>query len=95
MIVSTRPAFTVYSVEEFIEPRERLLAVDGRLVGFAEWETSERTEIEGDVASRFGDYRKSGFLDGKPYEGDGTKTIQFVRTPEGWRITAFSWCDRI
>ncbi|KJY29806.1 MULTISPECIES: DUF4440 domain-containing protein [unclassified Streptomyces] len=95
VIVSTRPAFTVYSVEEFIEPRERLLEADGRLVGFSEWETSERTEIEGDVASRFGEYRKSGFFDGKPYEGDGTKTIQFVRTPEGWRIAAFSWCDRI
>jgi hypothetical protein len=32
-----------------IEPRRRLLA-DGRLVEFAEWETSERTEIAGDIA---------------------------------------------
>ncbi len=94
MIVSTRPTLTVYSVEEFIEPRERLLS-DGRLVGFSEWETSERTEIEGDVASRFGEYRKSGVLDGEAYEGGGTKTIQFVRTPEGWRIAALSWCDRV
>lgn len=93
VIVLTGPKYTVYSVDEFIEPRERLLA-DGRLVEFSEWETSERTEIAGDIASRFGEYRKSGILDGEPFEGGGTKTIQFVRTPEGWRIAAFSWYDQ-
>ncbi|MFD9794953.1 DUF4440 domain-containing protein [Streptomyces sp. NPDC059070] len=92
VIVSTGPSFAAYTVEEFIEPRERWLA-DGRLVEFSEWETSERTEIVGDIASRFGEYRKSGILDGEPFEGGGTKTIQFVRTSEGWRITAFSWYD--
>jgi hypothetical protein len=93
VIVKTGTDFTAYTLEEFIEPRERLLN-DGRLVGFSEWETSERTEIEGDIASRFGEYRKSGTLDGAPFEGGGTKTIQFVRTPQGWRIAAFSWYDR-
>ncbi|MFG2880104.1 DUF4440 domain-containing protein [Streptomyces sp. NPDC048337] len=84
---------TVYTVEEFVGPRERLLG-GGRLVEFCEWETSERTEIADGIASRFGEYRKSGILDGEPFEGAGTKTIQFVRTPEGWRIAAFAWCDR-
>lgn len=93
VIVVTRPTYTVYTVEEFIEPRERLLS-DGRLVEFSEWETSERTEIVGDLANRFGEYRKSGTLDGEPYGGGGTKTFQFVRTPDGWRITAFSWYDQ-
>ncbi|MFB7786371.1 DUF4440 domain-containing protein [Streptomyces vinaceus] len=93
VIVKTGPELTVYTVEEFIEPRQRLLN-DGRLVGFCEWETSERTDIAGDIASRFGAYSKSGILDGEPFEGGGTKTIQFVRTPEGWRIAAFSWYDR-
>ncbi|MEU8777969.1 DUF4440 domain-containing protein [Streptomyces sp. NPDC048606] len=92
LIVRTGPEFTAYTVEEFVEPRRELLN-GGRLVGFAEWETSERTEITGDIASRFGTYRKSGLLDGEPYEGGGTKTIQFVRAPEGWRIAAFSWYD--
>ncbi|WP_328972168.1 DUF4440 domain-containing protein [Streptomyces sp. NBC_00239] len=92
VIVKTGPDFTAYGVEEFIEPRERMLT-DGRLTEFAEWETSEHTEIVGDIASRFGEYSKTGILDGKPFEGDGTKTIQFVRTPEGWRIAAFSWYD--
>ncbi|MFM9629218.1 MULTISPECIES: nuclear transport factor 2 family protein [Streptomyces] len=93
VIVKTGPEFTAYTVEEFIEPRERLLA-EGRLVEFSEWETSERTEIAGDIASRFGEYRKSGTLDGELFEGGGTKTIQFVRTPQGWRISAFAWYDR-
>ncbi|MFB7983934.1 DUF4440 domain-containing protein [Streptomyces vinaceus] len=93
VIVKTGPELTVYTVEEFIEPRQELLN-DGRLVGFCEWETSERTDIAGDIASRFGEYSKSGILDGEPFEGGGTKTIQFVRTPEGWRIAAFSWYDR-
>ncbi|MFJ6723068.1 DUF4440 domain-containing protein, partial [Streptomyces sp. NPDC091259] len=93
VIVKTGPEFTVYTVEEFIEPRQRLLD-EGRLVDFSEWETSERTEVRGDVASRFGDYRKSGTLDGAPFEGVGTKTLQFVRTPAGWRITALSWHDQ-
>uniref|UniRef100_A0AAU2JZ72 Nuclear transport factor 2 family protein n=1 Tax=Streptomyces sp. NBC_00049 TaxID=2903617 RepID=A0AAU2JZ72_9ACTN len=93
VIVKTGPEFAAYTVDEFIEPRRRLLD-EGRLVEFCEWETSERTEIEGDIASRFGEYRKSGVLDGEPFEGGGTKTIQFVRTPDGWRITAFAWYDR-
>ncbi|MFB6612917.1 DUF4440 domain-containing protein [Streptomyces sp. NPDC085524] len=92
VIVSTGPGFTAYTVDEFIEPRERLLT-DGRLTEFTEWETSERTDIAGDIASRFGEYRKSGILDGEPFEGGGTKAIQFVRTPDGWRISAFSWYD--
>ncbi|MFJ9023904.1 DUF4440 domain-containing protein [Streptomyces sp. NPDC102259] len=93
MIVKTGPEFTVYTVEEFIEPRRRLLN-DGRLVEFSEWETSERTDIAGDIASRFGEYRKSGILDGEPFEGGGTKTIQFVRASEGWRIAALAWYDQ-
>lgn len=93
VIVKTAPEFTVYTVDEFVEPRQRLLS-DGRLVEFSEWETSERTEVSGDIASRFSEYRKSGVLDGEPFEGAGTKTIQFVRTSDGWRITAFAWYDR-
>ncbi|WP_372405699.1 DUF4440 domain-containing protein [Streptomyces luteireticuli] len=93
VIAKTGSESTTYTVEEFIEPRERLLT-DGRLVEFSEWETSERTEVVGDIASRFSEYHKSGTLDGEPFEGGGTKNIQFVRTPEGWRIVAVAWYDR-
>lgn len=92
VIVKTGPEYTAYTVDEFVAPRERLLS-EGRLVDFHEWETSERTDIAGDVASRFGEYRKAGILDGEPFDGGGTKTIQFVRTPEGWRISSFAWYD--
>lgn len=93
VIVKTGAEMVVYSVEEFVRPRELLLG-SGRLVEFSEWETSERTEIAGDIASRFGQYRKSGVLDGEAFEGVGTKSMQFVRTPEGWRISAFAWFDQ-
>lgn len=92
VIVCTRPTYGAYTVEEFIAPREKLLS-EGRLVEFSEWETSERTEIIGDLATRFCTYSKSGLLDGAPYGGDGTKTIQFVRTPDGWRIASAVWFD--
>jgi hypothetical protein len=92
VIVVTRPTYTAYTVEEFIAPRELLLS-DGRLVEFSEWETSERTDIVGDLATRTGEYQKSGLLNGEPYGGVGTKTFQFVRTPDGWRITSFAWFD--
>ncbi|MGW2081136.1 DUF4440 domain-containing protein [Streptomyces sp. NPDC001939] len=93
LIVSTGPATTTYTVDEFIEPRRKLLS-DGGLVEFSEWETTERTEIAGDIAARFGEYRKSGVMNGEPFEGGGTKSIQFVRTPEGWRIASFTWYDQ-
>ncbi|MGW2637138.1 DUF4440 domain-containing protein [Streptomyces sp. NPDC001348] len=93
VIVRTGPEFAVYTVDEFIEPRRRLLA-DGRLVEFHEWETSEETRIAGDIASRFSTYRKSGRLDGAAFSGDGNKTLQFVRTSAGWRISAVAWHDQ-
>jgi len=93
VIVKTGPEFTVYTVDEFIEPRHKLLT-DGRLVEFSEWEVSERTEIAGEIASRFSEYSKSGTLDGEPYEGGGTKSIQFVRTSEGWQIASVTWYDQ-
>ncbi|MEV4561693.1 DUF4440 domain-containing protein [Kitasatospora sp. NPDC049285] len=92
VIVVTGPSYTAYSVEEFIAPRELLLS-DGRLTEFSEWETAEHTEIAGLVACRIGEYRKAGLLNGEVYEGGGSKTFQFVRTPDGWRIAAFSWYD--
>jgi hypothetical protein len=92
VIVVTRPTYTAFTVEEFIAPREQLLS-DGRLVEFSEWETAEHTEITGDLATRLGEYAKSGLFNGEPYEGTGTKSMQFVRTPDGWRIASFAWFD--
>ncbi|MEY9876188.1 hypothetical protein ABH931_005698 [Streptacidiphilus sp. MAP12-33] len=92
LVTVTRPRLTVLGVEEFLAPRE-LLLTGGRLMEFSEWETAERTEVTGDIASRFLEYRKAGVLDGETYEGTGTKHIQFVRTEDGWRIAAVAWFD--
>lgn len=82
----------LYDLDAFIEPREKLLT-DGTLTEFSEWEVAERTEIFGSIAHRFSDYRKSGFLDGEWFEGSGRKTTQFIRTPDGWRMSSMAWDD--
>jgi hypothetical protein len=82
----------VYDVAGFIEPRQALLS-GGSLVDFSEWEVSGRTELFGDIAQRFCHYAKSGVQDGTPFSAQGMKTIQFIRTALGWRISAAAWDD--
>lgn len=82
----------VYDLEEFIEPRVRLLR-GGELVEFEEEEVRERTLIMGYVAQRFSVYRKSGVLRGEPFEGRGVKAMQFVRTNGAWKMSAIAWDD--
>lgn len=82
----------IYDLESFIEPREKILT-DGTATEFSEWEVSERTEIFGSIAHRFSAYRKSGSLNGEWFEGSGSKTTQFVRTPDGWRMSSMAWDD--
>jgi hypothetical protein len=82
----------VYDVENFIAPRQALLS-GGTLVDFREWELSGRTELFGDIAQHFCSYAKSGVQDGTPFTGRGMKTLQFIRTSAGWRISAAAWDD--
>jgi hypothetical protein len=81
-----------YGVDGFIAPRQALLA-GGTLVDFREWELSGHTELFGDIAHYFGSYAKAGVQDGTPFTARGMKTLQFVRTSEGWRISAVAWDD--
>jgi hypothetical protein len=83
---------TVYGVDSFIAPRQALLS-GGTLRDFSEWETDGNTEIFGDIAQHFCGYAKSGVQDGRPFTGRGMKTLQFVRTSAGWRISAAAWDD--
>jgi hypothetical protein len=83
---------TVYDVDGFIAPRRALLT-GGALREFREWEVSGHTDVAGDVAQRFSSYAKSGVQDGVPFSARGTKTLQFVRTDHGWRISAVAWYD--
>ena len=82
----------VYDVESFIAPRQELLSGD-TLTDFSEWPLHGRTEIFGDIAQHFTGYAKSWRQDGMPAGGRGMKTIQFVRTGQGWRISAAAWDD--
>jgi hypothetical protein len=82
----------LYSVEDFIEPRRALLT-DGTLVDFEERELAERTETCGNISQRICLYEKSGKLAGQPFRTRGVKTLQFVRTPKGWKIAAVAWDD--
>lgn len=85
-----RPEIT--TVEQFVEPRQR--SVDsGELTAFNETETAEITEVFGNVAHRFSTYTKSGVLGGAPFTGRGMISTQFVRTPDGWRISSMAWDD--
>jgi hypothetical protein len=83
---------TIYNLREFIEPRARLLN-EGSLREFFEEELAERTDIFGNVAQRFCSYRKSGFLDGEPFEAKGMKCLQFVKSSGRWLISAVAWDD--
>jgi len=83
---------TVTRLEAFIAPRAELLS-GGRLVEFFEEEVSGRTDLFGRVAQRLSVYRKSGVLDGVAFSARGVKTLQFVRTADGWRISAVAWED--
>ena len=82
----------VYDVDGFIAPRAALLS-DGTLVDFQEWAESGRIDVFGDIAHWFGSYAKQGVQDGKPFTGRGKKSLQFIRTAEGWRISAAAWDD--
>ena len=82
----------VFDLESFIEPRERMFA-DGVLKDFSEEELAEKTEIFGNVAQRFSLYQKKGMMAGSYTEIRGMKTLQFIRTPDGWRICAMAWDD--
>ncbi|MFK4086904.1 DUF4440 domain-containing protein [Kribbella sp. NPDC020789] len=81
-----------YTVDEFIAPRRALLT-SGTLSGFREWPLEGRLDVFGDIAHWYGGYAKAGSQDGTAFTGRGMKTIQFVRTAAGWRISAAAWDD--
>jgi GNAT superfamily N-acetyltransferase len=88
--VGNAPEIT--SLADFIAPRKILLS-NGVLTEFSEQEISEDTQIFGNIAQRISHYRKSGLLNGTPFTATGTKSIQFIRMPEGWRMSSVSWDD--
>ncbi|KAB2811218.1 nuclear transport factor 2 family protein [Pimelobacter simplex] len=96
LVVRTDPADpagpTTYDVEGFIAPRVALLA-SGTMADFREWVVAGRTDLAGDIAQHWCTYAKSWHQDGAEVTGSGTKSIQLVRTADGWRISAVAWVD--
>jgi hypothetical protein len=82
----------ISNIHHFIEPRQRAV-VSGELACFSEVETAEITELFGNVAHRFSTYAKRGTLKGVPFEARGVISMQFIKTPAGWRMSAMAWDD--
>lgn len=76
----------------FMQPRAALLS-EGHLQDFAEWELEGRTQVFGNMAQRWLRCAKVGQLDGTTCAGQGCKSLQFVRTAQGWRISTVLWED--
>jgi len=82
----------VYTLQTFIEPRQKILT-DGTLTSFEEKEIAEETKVVGAIAQRFSRYEKKGCFAGKDFQQTGNKFFQFVKTLEGWKISAVIWED--
>ncbi|NKB36229.1 MAG: DUF4440 domain-containing protein [Gammaproteobacteria bacterium] len=89
----TDSGVSIWSIEEFWQPREELL-INGRLTEFHEWETESDTSIFNGIACRQSTYQKEGVLDGVPFTGGGTKMFQLVLTQDAWRVVYLLWEDR-
>lgn len=92
LIRNTGDAPEPASVREFIEARASSFA-SGEMERFSETEASAITELYGGVAHRWSTYDKSGVRDGVAFQARGLISTQFVRTPEGWRMTSMAWDD--
>jgi hypothetical protein len=92
IIFAGGPQPRVYDLEAFIAPRQQLLT-QGALRDFHEWEESGHTQVFGGIAQHWSTYAKSGVQNGDAFTGRGQKTMQFVRTATGWRITSVAWDD--
>ena len=92
IVKATGAAPEIYSLREFVEPRQELLE-SGALRDFEEVEESARTDIAGNVAQRYSIYRKAGVQSGQPFSTRGVKVWQFVRLEAGWRLSALAWDD--
>lgn len=92
LIKCTSETPEITSVAAFIRPRQAVVD-SGALTSFRETEVTELTEVFGNVGHRFSTYTKRGVMNGVAIEGRGAIVTQFVRTPQGWRISSMAWDD--
>jgi hypothetical protein len=82
----------LYSVEEFMAPREACSRVARSSTSGSGTSPAART-CSATSPTGSGTYAKAWEQDGTPFSGRGMKSLQFVRTGEGWRISAAAWDD--
>jgi hypothetical protein len=80
------------TVEQFVAQREASLATNG-LTAFEEHEQQADDDVFRGVAQRFSAYGKSGVRNGIAFSATGFISTQFVRQPDGWRISGMAWDD--
>ena len=82
----------VYNLDTFIEPRRKILS-DGTLTEFEEYEILEETRILDNIAQRYSNFQKHGYFNQTYFKEKGNKLFQFVKTKDGWKISAVIWED--
>jgi RimJ/RimL family protein N-acetyltransferase len=82
----------VYNLNTFIEPRRKILS-DGTLTEFEEYEILEETRILNNIAQRYSNFQKHGYFNQAYFKEKGNKLFQFVKTKDGWKISAVIWED--
>jgi hypothetical protein len=92
LIRNSGPEPEITGVEAFIEPRLVMVAT-GELTSFRELESGDITEIFGNIAHRLSMYQKRGRMDGVDFAARGVISTQFIRTPNGWRMSSMAWDD--
>ena len=92
LIKNTASTPEISTVAGFIAPRQALVD-GGALTRFREWELSEHTQVFGNIAHRYSAYGKAGTQAGKDFEARGVISTQFIKTPEGWKMSAMAWDD--
>jgi hypothetical protein len=92
LIKNNSEAPEMSTIDGFIAPRQRMVD-SGVLTSFQEAETGAITEIFGNIAHRFSTYVRRGTVNGTVTEGRGLISTQFIRTPNGWRMSSMAWDD--
>lgn len=92
LIKNTASTPEISTVPEFIAPRQAMVN-SGTLTRFREWELSQTTQVFGNIAHRYSAYAKEGAMNDAGFEARGVISTQFVKTPEGWKMSAMAWDD--
>ena len=92
LIKNTASTPEISTIAGFIAPRQALVD-SGALTRLKEWELSEITQVFGNIAHRYSAYGKAGTQDGKAFEARGVISTQFIKTPQGWKMSAMAWDD--